>query len=246
MGKSSPADRLTPAVRAVRALALLGVLVLTGTVARAEEWTIAESESVFAVVTQKAGIAAGLAHDHLVVAEGAKVVLRFDPDRPLEARFELDVAASDLVVDDPDLRARWAPRLVELELLPDAGEDLSEKSRAKIARSMLGGSQLDAASHPRIAATIGGIRAKRTERAGAVFDYEVDLTLEVRGKAVTRPAAARYSLDAASNGGELLIEALATFQFTDFGIEPYSAMLGAVKNADEFYVYLNLWAKASR
>ena len=44
--------------------------------------------------------------------------------------------------------------------------------------------------------------------------------------------------------GLLTIEAVAVAKFSDFGIRPYSALLGAVKNLDEFHLFLSLRAHA--
>ena len=46
----------------------------------------------------------------------------------------------------------------------------------------------------------------------------------------------------AIDGDELSIEAVGEFTFEEFGIEPYSAFLGSVKNKNEFFIYLNLKA----
>ncbi len=59
---------------------------------------------------------------------------------------------------------------------------------------------------------------------------------------MAKPVPARYELA----DGILTIEAIGAFNFTDFGIKPYSAFLGAVKNEDEFHVYVNLSARSTR
>ena len=64
------------------------------------------------------------------------------------------------------------------------------------------------------------------------------MVFEVRGKRAERPARVRYTY----REGKLEVEALGEFFFTDFGIKPYSAMLGAVRNRDRFHVYLLLTA----
>ena len=62
------------------------------------------------------------------------------------------------------------------------------------------------------------------------------ITLGVEGP--KQPVTARYEL--IEDG--LHIEAVGVFNFREFGIKPYSAMLGAVKNKDEFHVYVALVA----
>jgi hypothetical protein len=41
-------------------------------------------------------------------------------------------------------------------------------------------------------------------------------------------------------------EALGELRFTEFGIEPYTAALGAVKNADQFHLWVDLVATPAK
>ena len=59
---------------------------------------------------------------------------------------------------------------------------------------------------------------------------------------VERDVAADIAFD---GDGALTIEAVGDFAFTEFGIKPFSAALGAVRNKDAFRVYVNVTAAPS-
>jgi hypothetical protein len=200
----------------------------------AAEIEIDRKESIAAVVTQKAGFASRLAHNHLVVAGDHDMEMDFDPSTPAEVRFRFRTTSAKLIVDPPDLRRTWDRRLRELGILAEPFRDLTAVQRGKIRRAMLGKRQLDAESFPEIAATVVEVVERPSELPG--FPYTVTLALQVRNRRVERQVAARFS----RTGERITIEATGVFRFTEFGIEPYSAMLGAVRNKDEFHVYVNL------
>ncbi len=220
---------------ALVALAILGSTML-GSVVEAAEVEVLAAQSVFAVVTHKGGFAAGMAHNHLVTAAGHQLEMAFDAAAPLQSSFELRTAASQLEVDRGDLQLEWYPRFEALGVLSEAFGDVADKDRAKIHESMLGKSQLNAEKFPQIVATVVSVTAKAATVGEVEFPYQVTLRLEVRGQAVEKPVAARFDLADTS----ITVEAVGAFKFSDFGIKPFSAFLGAVKNEDEFHVYLNL------
>jgi len=222
---------------------LLPVLFLTASALSAqappgEELRVAEGESVFAVVTHKGGFAAGLAHNHLIAAGGYAVTLSCAPDAAQTASFEIELDAAGLVVDDPALQEAWYPRLELAGILDEPFEEVPDKDRSKIRESMLSKKQLDAESHPKIRASLTGLAPEEGEVGGLKTSWRGDLSLEVLGKTVVKPVTAAV----AWNDGRLEVEAVAAFAFSDFGIKPFSAMLGAVKNRDEFHVYVSFKA----
>lgn len=219
------------------------------------DYAVVHDQSVFAVITDKGGIAAAAAHRHLVVAPTYDVKLTFDEADPGGTRFEFTTRAEELVVDDPDHKATWAARIAELGVTDDLGT-VSEGDREKIRKEMLDDDQLDPENHPQISVRVAGVRERAAEGAdgdgsgedaededgdmGAAddFHYEVDVEVTIRGQTVTRVVPASYSLQA----GTLEVEALGEFTFKEFGISPYSAFLGAVKVKNEFHMYVRLTA----
>lgn len=205
------------------------------------EWTIDHEASVFAVVTHKEGLAAGLAHEHLVVADGFDFLMQpgglFTPEDDTPGSAEIELSVDRLQVDDPALASAWQERLLELDLIAEPFAELSEKDRRKIRKSMLGKKQLDAESHPTIRASLQEIR--RVEDSQEPSRYVGTLSLTVRGDTASRDM--EFELDVGDDG-RLRAELTASFAFSDFGIEPYSAMLGAIRVADSFDVFVVLVA----
>lgn len=214
---------------------VLSALLAVAGPAAAEGWRIDPQETVFAVLTHRAGFASGLAHDHLVVARGAEVEFALDPERPEAARLALVARADALEVDAADSRARWGARLAELGALPDGPlAPVPEKDRPKVREAMLGRSQLDAGRHPEIRAELVALERRQGGNLRTALGWTARVRLTVGGKSVERDLALRWSLD----GDRVTAEGLGEARFTDLGIEPYSAFLGAVKNTDLFHLYV--------
>ena len=203
--------------------------------ARRVPWQIVEDESVFAVVTRKEGFAARFAHNHLIVASDYLVRLDLDPERLGSTVFDLEAFAPDLIVDDPDQRERWEARIVELGLVDELGSP-SEEDRAEIRETMLSDDQLDAERDPRISVALVDVREGETQVGSVVFPYRVEIAVRIHGETVTREVAADFEIVE----NRISVEAVGEFTFEEFGIEPYSAFLGSVKNKNEFAVYVNL------
>jgi len=215
-------------------IALLGALGAFG-VASADGWRLDEEATVFAVLTHRAGFASGLAHDHLVVARGATVELALDPERPEAARLALEARADALEVDGATARERWGPRLVELGALGEEGlPPVPDKDGVKVREAMLGRSQLDAERHPTLSAELVSLARRGGEGQRTALGWSAKVRLTVRGRSVERELALRWSLD----GDRLTAEGIGEARFSDLGIEPYSAFLGAVKNTDLFHLYV--------
>jgi hypothetical protein len=214
------------------------VLISSSTSLHADELNVVPEQSVFAVVTHKGGIAGGLAHDHLITASGFTARLVFTDSDPLAAEFAIRFAAENLVVDSEALRKNWSSRLQALGILDEPFGRLSDEDRMKIRETMLGAKQLNVAGFPEISARILSIDEEASSQGDIQLSHRIALAFRVHGQTVERPVWARYEYV----GGELRVEAVGEFRFQDFGIEPYSAMLGAIKNKDEFHLYMNLVA----
>ncbi len=216
------------------------VTALPGAPAAATGWRIDPEATLFAVLTHKAGFASGLAHDHLIVADVRSAALELDLERPEIARLILDARVDELEVDAAAARERWSARLVELGALGEGGlPAIPEKDRGKVRAAMLGASQLDAVRHPRIHAELVALERRGTANARTALGWTARVRLTVRGRSVETDLALRWSLD----GEELTAEGLGEARFTDLGIEPYSAFLGAVRNEDLFHLYVALAAR---
>ena len=199
--------------------------------APASVWSHLDRErSLLAVVTHKAGVASGLAHEHLVVASDWSGDVRVDLAEPGRSSAELAVSARGLLADPDDERSRWEERLLELGLLEGPFEPLSDRDREKIGKALRSGKQLDAERFPEIRARLLELRAPQEEAA----TWTARVELEVRG----RPAESEATVEIDRRGdGSVRLEIRAPFRFTQWGIEPYSALLGAIRNTDELDLF---------
>jgi len=202
-------------------------------------WRIDPGASLFAVLTHRAGFASGLAHDHLVVARGAEASLAFDPGDPAAATFRFSVPALSLDVDPAAERAALAPRLVELGALPGELPAVDDDDRADVRESMLGPRQLHAEQFPTISAELVALERRGAAGARVALGWNATVRVSLHGRTVEKAVPVRWEVA----DGVLTAEALGEYRFTEFAIEPYSAMLGAVKNADLFHLYVKLVAR---
>lgn len=152
------------------------------------------------------GALAPFGHDHLIVVAGmsGRVLVhpRFD-----ESRFELEIPVDRLVVDTPT----------------DEGADAGRRppSTSDIARTrerMLGDEVLDAERFAQI--RVAGIGP--TVQAGDQF---IEITIEIRGGLVPLTVPTRIEVS------ERELEATGAFRVTheELGMEPFSAMMGALR-----------------
>jgi hypothetical protein len=226
-------------------LALLAVPVFTAPLAPqapvapitpAPEYTVDSARSLFAVLTHKAGIASGLAHDHLVVAVQAKTRLDFDPASPEATRFTFAAAVEALEIDAPGARAAWKGRFKELGIHSGELPPVSDSDRPKVRAAMLGAGQLDGARYPEIRAEVVALTRGAP---GPAPGWIAELQLTIHGKTVERSLPATWS----EKEGTLTAEIWGEFRFQDFGIEPYSTMLGAIRNDDRFHLFVSVVAR---
>ncbi len=236
----------------------LGVALLIPSSLSAAPWTIDLERSTFAVLTHKAGIAARLAHDHLVVARNPRYTLDFDPAAPETAKLSVTVPVLALEIDADAERAQHAERLTILGALTEPFKPIDESDREKIRTSMLAPKQLFAERYPEVKAEllalaprgVGGGGGGGAESARVALGWNAKLKIEIRGIVVETTVPVRFEVvegDAGKKlgpelGPELHAELLGELRFTEFGIEPYSAVLGAVKNDDLFHLWVDLVA----
>ena len=208
--------------------------------AAAAEYTIDPVESIFAVVVHKAGVAARFAHNHLVFPKEYAAHLAADPAEPTKTTFSLSFPVTALQVDTHEAHTKWYPAIEKAGILDTPFSELDEGDRKVVAEHMLGEDQLDAKQFPTISATLTKVRAETKTQAKMTYSHVATIAFTVHGKTVERDCPASFSLV----DGALTVDAVGAFTFTEFGIKPYSAMFGAVKNADTFHVLVHIAAKA--
>ncbi len=204
-------------------------------------------ESLLAVVVRRAGPAARLAHDHLVSAPLDRAELELDPRNPeATVRFSLRVPVSELRVDRAEERAWVSPRAIRLGVLPEPGlPPLNPKDAAKVREAMLGASQLDAGRYPEVGVELLGLerRGGGSEVVRVGLPWNARIRFKVRGTVRELQIPLRYEL---GQEDQLTVEAVGHSRFQEFGMEPYSTLLGAIRNADDFHLVVLVAARPTR
>lgn len=167
------------------------------------------------------GVAARLAHDHVVRATKFSGLVSFDPTAPEAASIRVDVEAAGLKADEPSMRRRFG---VSGE--PTAGDI------ADIEKTMRSEGQLNVSRFPRITF----VSSRITHEASGRYLVTGQLTIRGITTTVRFPAMVRMEGD--------VLHATATLEFSQssFGYQPYRAALGAIKNKDAVMLHVDLTA----
>jgi len=179
------------------------------------------SQSSLILQVFKDGVAARLGHDHVVQAGAFSGTATYDPRNPDGASIRVEVEVRSLIADDPGTRRK----------LGLSGE-LSARERAEIDAAMKADGQLAAARFPAVTFTSTTI----TQRADG--RYSVTGKLTIRG--VTNEV--RFPAEMTLEGADLRGRAQLPFKQRSFGYQPYSALLGAIKNKDDVVLHVDLVA----
>jgi polyisoprenoid-binding protein YceI len=180
------------------------------------------SASSLAALTKPAGLLAGLSHPHVVVARAARGAVVHDAEAPERDRVEVEVDARALEVDEPAERSRHGLTAA-----------LSPADRTEILARMRSAEQLDVERYPTIAFTSTAVRP------GAPGHLEVTgkLTLHGRTVEVSLPVAVQVE------GATLRASGTLRIGHAPFGMKPISIGLGAIRNAEEILLRIDLVAR---
>ena len=166
-------------------------------------------------------VAQGLSHDHVLRATEWQGQVRFDVRAISQCQVRFSVVVNGLRSDDPELRKRVG--------LPG---ELSESQRRSVEEHLREPNQLNAAAFPTITFVASGCRGR-----GASFGtIDVDGVLKIAGKEKKVSLPMRFEV----NAGALAAEGSLVVEHSDFGIKPYSALLGAVKNGEDIKISIAL------
>jgi len=229
MKKPSPATSVT-----------MMLLWLVPQVVWAASYTIDKSKSIFGIIIHKGGYASALAHNHFIFAQDYEATLTFDPGEPANSRLTLSMPVSGLVNDEPAVSAAWSPRILSLKILSESLPTVSASDRNNIFKDMMSPSQLDPERYPMIHLAVSNLEKKDSLVGEEAFKYQMKVALTVHGQTVEKLVPANIQVV----DDVLQAESVGTFAFTDFGIAPFSAFMGAFKNQDVFHAYVKLVAHA--
>lgn len=156
-------------------------------------------------------LAASLSHEHVIVATGWKGTVSWDPSNVATCKVSITVPTSGLVNDEEAWRKRVGYT-----------SSLSDGERADVKEHMLDDGQLDAAKYPNLTFTSSGCEQ-------ATHGVKVSGQMNIHGVGKT------VSPTLAVNADGKFFNAKGSFSMnhTDFGMQPFSALLGQLKNKNE-------------
>ena len=188
-------------------------------VAYAADYEIDAERSELVVRLFKGGVAAAIAHNHVIRAVEYAGGAEFDQRDPEAASIWVEAQTASLKADEPETRERFG--------LP---KGKSEKGRQKIQATMLSAKQMDVEKYP----TMKFRSTSVEEQSEGRYQITGDLTMHGETRSITFPVTAEDE-----NGG-LHGSAAIDFRQSDFGIEPYSALFGAVRNRDDAVLHAKI------
>ena len=188
----------------------------------ADKYVLNPQASQVIIYVYRTGRMARLGHNH-VIRVGQLEGELWRAERLAQSRVEVRVPVRGLVVDDAALRAAAGP---EFDTRPSR-EDI-EGTR----RNLLGPQVLDAAAHPWVV-------VKGTPAAVRTPDMELDAAITIRGQTLRLRIPVRLE----SMPNQVLASGEFGLRQSDFGITPFSVMMGALPVQDEVRVAFRLVAE---
>ena len=155
-------------------------------------------------------LGSGASHDHVIVAKGWSGTVTWHPTDASQCQIDITVPVKKLSVDPSAMRTAVG-----------YDSELSDSQRGSVKKNMLASDQLNSASFP-------SITFSSTSCSGTTGSVTVTGKMSIRGKSKTISTALSVSVD---DG----FSATGAFNasHTDFGFDPFSAMMGALMNKNQ-------------
>ncbi len=197
---------------------------------RGRRFDVISARSRLTVLVYRAGVLAGLGHNHVVSCRCLSGTV-YLPRDPLHTTFDLRIAVNGLRVDDPVLRAAEHSR--------DFPPDGSSSARQGTRDHMLGADFLNAVRYPDITLHSVGLRPSPDGKADEAV-AEVLVGVDGQSRVVAVPI--HYDLRA----DEMVVTGEFPLKQTDLGLTPISLAAGALKVRDSMRVRLSVIARRDR
>lgn len=181
--------------------------------------------SELSILVFRGGALARLGHNHVISALTLSGRVWLHPQFT-RSGFELSLPVKELVVDDPQAR-----RAAGGEFPPDVPQQDKDATR----RNMLGPAVLDAERYPRIALRAAGV-------AGTLETPEITARITIKNVSRDMQIPARIAVESA----RLTARGEFDIRQSDFGIEPFTAALGAISVQDRLHVRFKIVAQRER
>jgi polyisoprenoid-binding protein YceI len=187
---------------------------------------VAAADSLLTILVYRGGTLASAGHNH-VIASHALAGTVYVPADLARSSFELHLPVASLTVDEPGLRAA--------ESAADFPPDISDSAREGTRHNMLSAALLDAAEYQEIV-----LRALAMTLT-APGDVRAQLQSSVRGELREFEVTLHYQLQ----DGTLTVSGAFPLRQSTLGLQPFSALLGALQVQDEMQIRLRLVAHAA-
>lgn len=174
------------------------------------------------VFYDREALAAAISHDHVVTPTRFTGSVDYDANNPASCDVKIVLFVSDLVVDATNARSKYK--------LPDT---TSDGNKASIRKNMLASNQLNASAFDKVSFTSSSC-------APSGDQVLVKGALSIRGMSHN----VNVPMTIAANGETFSASGNFTAQHSDFGMSPYTAMLGALKNAPKLGFHINVSGRA--
>ena len=157
----------------------------------------------------KAGVMARFGHNHVISAEQFDGSVVVDPEDATRSRFELEIPVAALVIDAPELRARFGEEFASVP---------SEADKEGTRNNMLGDGVLKGALFPIV-------RVRGGELAGVGDAQTLAIEIEILGGSF------EFRVPATVTFGDGTLEASGDFALdhADLSMTPFSALGGALQ-----------------
>lgn len=192
------------------------------TLAAAAHYRLVEDGTRIYALVYRGGSMAKLGHNHVVLFPGARGDVYLSAD-PADSLFDLVVPVVDAVVDPPELRRSQGR---------DFQSNISDGARSRTRDNMLGEKILDAAQYPYIAVSSTAIEGPWTKPR-----VTLDITIRDATRGMTIPVSLEH--DEHSLRAEGRLELLQS----DFGIEPFTVLGGALRVEDRVELVFEIAAR---
>ena len=184
-------------------------------------YTFDDNDSLLYVQVYKdeSAAASGLAHNHVMRATNWTGLVSYNPVDINECSMQFTLPVSDLQVDEDAMRE-----------LVGYGDTISQADRNTIREHMLASNQLNASQNPTISFVSTGCQ---------LLDED---TLVVTGDMAIRNMTKTWDIDVEFTASQevFYMSSIIDFTHSDFGIEPYSAFFGAVRNAEPLKITFDM------
>ena len=187
---------------------------------------VSSRDSLLTILAFRGGTLAKVGHNHVIASHDVSGTF-YVPDDVTHSTFELRIPVGQLVIDEPDLRAKEGP---------DFPKDVPDSAKEGTRRNMLSEALLNGGQYPDLS-----LVSQHIDVITPGSQVRADVQITVRGQTHTVSVPVTYSL----SNGELTASGELPLKQTDLGLTPFTAMLGALAVQDEMRVRFRFVAHAA-